>query len=75
MKQYDIEHLRTIAVVGNPGSGKTSVALHRIAYMLYKERGNLNYKDILILTPSNIFSEFISTVLPQLGEENVSETM
>jgi len=60
--------------VGPAGSGKTSVAMHRIAYLLYKERETLSSRDILILTPNNIFADYVSTVLPKLGEENVSET-
>lgn len=59
---------------GPAGSGKTSVALHRIAYILYREREKLSHKDILILTPNDVFSDYISTVLPQLGEENVRQT-
>ena len=59
---------------GPAGSGKTSVALHRIAYILYREREKLSHKDILILTPNDVFADYISTVLPQLGEENVRQT-
>ncbi len=64
---------KCLIVQGVAGSGKTSVALHRIAYLLYKEK-ELNYNNILIFSPNNIFSEYISSVLPELGEENVLNT-
>ncbi len=62
-------------VHGVAGSGKTSIALHRIAYMLYKHRKTLNSKSILILSPNRFFSDYISNVLPELGEENIAETV
>lgn len=61
-----------LIVQGIAGSGKTTVALHRIAYLLYKEE-NLSSSNILIFSPNNIFSEYISNVLPSLGEENTKE--
>ena len=60
-------------IQGVAGSGKTSVALHRIAYLLYKEK-NLSYSNILIFSPNDIFTEYISDVLPELGERNVLNT-
>lgn len=62
-----------ILVEGVAGSGKTSVALHRIAYLLYNQK-NLSNQNILIFSPSEIFTEYISSVLPELGEENVATT-
>ena len=64
-----------LIVQGVAGSGKTSIALHRIAYLLYKHRGTLNSKSILIISPNKFFSDYISNVLPELGEENISETV
>lgn len=63
-----------ILVQGIAGSGKTSIALHRAAYLLYKHRSEIKSKDILIISPNNIFSSYISDVLPQLGEDNLVET-
>lgn len=62
-----------LIVQGVAGSGKTSVALHRIAYLLY-QRKDLTSNNILIFSPNDIFSEYISDVLPELGEENVLNT-
>ena len=57
---------KSLIVQGIAGSGKTSVALHRIAFLLYKIE-NLSSKNVLIFSPNNIFSEYISNVLPELG--------
>ncbi len=64
---------RILVVQGCAGSGKTSIALHRVAYLLYNNRKELSAKNILILSPNTIFSDYISTILPELGEVNVSE--
>lgn len=64
---------RILVIQGVAGSGKTSVALHRIAYLLYHDRKNLKSSDILILSPNSVFSDYISHVLPELGEENIQE--
>ena len=64
---------RILAIQGAAGSGKTSVALHRIAYLLYHDRENLKAANILILSPNNAFSDYISHILPELGEENIQE--
>lgn len=58
---------------GIAGSGKTSVGLHRIAYLLYKNK-NMNSNNVLIFSPNEVFSNYISDVLPELGEENVLQT-
>lgn len=62
-----------LIVQGIAGSGKTSVALHRIAYLLYKEK-NLTSNNVLIFSPNDVFSQYISDVLPELGEDNVLQT-
>ncbi len=64
---------RILVIQGVAGSGKTSVALHRIAYLLYHDRKHLKSSDILILSPNSVFSDYISHVLPELGEENIQE--
>ena len=63
-----------VIVLGPPGSGKTSVAMQRIAYLLYEYRQHLNAKNILLISPSDLFNDYISNVLPELGEENVKHT-
>lgn len=64
-----------LIVQGVAGSGKTSVALHRIAFLLYNGlNSNLSSNNILILSPNSIFSKYISSVLPELGEENTVQT-
>lgn len=64
---------KILAIQGAAGSGKTSVALHRIAYLLYHDRGHLKSSNILILSPNSVFSDYISHILPELGEENIQE--
>ena len=60
---------KNLLVQGTAGSGKTVVALHRIAYLLYRD-AKLESKNILIISPNEIFSDYISDVLPELGEKN-----
>lgn len=69
----DEDH-QTLIVVGPAGSGKTSIALHRAAYILYKERESIRAENLLVFSPNWIFSEYISNVLPELGEENILQT-
>ncbi len=64
---------KVLVIQGAAGSGKTSVALHRIAYLLYHDRQNLKSSNILILSPNGVFSDYISHILPELGEENIQE--
>lgn len=64
---------RILVIQGAAGSGKTSVALHRIAYLLYHDRERLKSSNILILSPNSVFSDYISHILPELGEEHIKE--
>jgi len=64
---------KILLIQGAAGSGKTSIALHRIAYLLYHDRGHLQSSNILILSPNSVFSDYISHILPELGEENIKE--
>ena len=64
---------KNLIVQGIAGSGKTSVALHRIAFLLYKI-DNLKSNNVLIFSPNKVFSEYISNVLPELGEDNTMQT-
>lgn len=63
-----------LLVEGPAGSGKTSVALHRVAYLLYKYRDTFSSQNIMVFSPSKIFSDYISHVLPELGEDNTFQT-
>lgn len=64
---------KNLIVQGIAGSGKTSVALHRIAFLLYKIE-NLSSNNVLIFSPNQVFTEYISNVLPELGEANTMQT-
>lgn len=68
------EHARNLIIQGVAGSGKTSIALHRIAFLLYKFKETISSEDILIISPNKVFASYISNVLPELGEETVAET-
>ncbi|MBC5623595.1 HelD family protein [Butyricimonas hominis] len=68
------EEAPVLIIQGVAGSGKTSIALHRIAYLLYAQKGDISSKDILIVSPNKVFADYISNVLPELGEETVPET-
>ena len=65
---------KVLFIQGAAGSGKTSIALHRAAYLLYKNRKNLTADNILIFSPNEVFAEYISDVLPDLGESNILQT-
>lgn len=58
-------------VTGGPGTGKTQVALHRAAYLLYTDRGRFAEGRVLVVGPSTVFTEYIGRVLPGLGEDSV----
>lgn len=63
-----------LVVQGVAGSGKTSVALHRVAFLLYQGlNSNLQARNFIIISPNAIFSSYIASVLPELGEENVRQ--
>jgi DNA helicase IV len=59
----------TLVVAGGPGTGKTVVALHRVAYLLYEDRERFEGRGVLIVGPSRAFTEHTSRVLPSLGED------
>lgn len=63
----------TVVVNGVAGSGKTTIALHRIAYLLYNYRDTLKGR-VLILGPNSVFMDYIKEVLPSLGEEGIPQT-
>lgn len=65
---------RLLIVQGPAGSGKTSIALHRVAYLLYRYRELVLADNIVIFSPNRIFNDYISNVLPELGEENMYRT-
>jgi len=67
------ETARVMVIQGVAGSGKTSIALHRIAFLLYRYRDTITAKDVLILSPNKVFADYISNVLPELGEEHIPE--
>lgn len=62
---------QAMVVQGGPGTGKTAVALHRVAWLLYTHRERLEKTGVLILGPNPAFLEYISQVLPSLGETGV----
>ncbi len=62
---------RCLVAFGPAGSGKTSVAMQRAAFFLYAERDSITSSNIMIFSPNNVFSDYISDVLPHLGEANV----
>ncbi|MCF0125714.1 MAG: ATP-dependent DNA helicase, partial [Clostridia bacterium] len=62
-----------IGIAGGTASGKTTIALHRVAYLLYNNRESLENK-VLILGPNHIFMDYISDVLPSLGESGVKQS-
>ncbi|WP_338552215.1 RNA polymerase recycling motor HelD [Paenibacillus sp. KS-LC4] len=65
---------RMLIVQGAAGSGKTSAALQRVAYLLYKHRQTIKADQMVLFSPNPMFISYVSTVLPELGEENMQQT-
>ncbi|MDW4526026.1 RNA polymerase recycling motor HelD [Rossellomorea marisflavi] len=65
---------KPIIVQGAAGSGKTTIALHRISYFIYNYKQFFDPSQLMILAPSNLFIDYISEALPDLGVENVRQT-
>lgn len=63
----------TMIIQGVAGSGKTSIALHRIAFLLYRFKDRLSARNVTILSPNKVFGDYISGVIPELGEEPIYE--
>ncbi|QHS23663.1 UvrD-helicase domain-containing protein [Virgibacillus sp. MSP4-1] len=68
------EHNKILIVQGVAGSGKTSAALQRIAYLLYRHRQSLTSENILLFSPNPLFNSYVANVLPELGEANMKQT-
>lgn len=68
------EQNRVLLIQGAAGSGKTSIALHRMAYLLYRKREKLRPEQCLVFSPNVLFIDYISDVLPELGEQNTRQT-
>lgn len=62
-----------VIVQGSAGSGKTTVALHRLAYLIYRYKGKITGDDILVVAPNKLFLDYISEVLPNLGVDKVKQ--
>lgn len=67
------EKTKSMIIQGVAGSGKTSIALHRISFLLYRYKQELSGKNVAIISPNKVFGDYISTVLPELGEEPIYE--
>lgn len=63
-----------LVVQGAAGCGKTSAALQRVAYLLYRDRETLQSHHIVLFSPNNMFNSYVANVLPELGEENMEQT-
>ncbi|WP_435367985.1 RNA polymerase recycling motor HelD [Paenibacillus pasadenensis] len=68
------DRARMLIVQGAAGSGKTSSALQRVAYLLYKHRKRISAEQMVLFSPNPMFSSYISSVLPELGEDNIRQT-
>ncbi|MFF2450160.1 RNA polymerase recycling motor HelD [Neobacillus sp. NPDC058068] len=67
------ERSKLLIVQGVAGSGKTSAALQRVAYLLYRYRDTLKSENIMLFSPNPMFNSYVATVLPELGEENMQQ--
>ncbi|MHA6486706.1 RNA polymerase recycling motor HelD [Bacillus cabrialesii] len=67
------EKSKLLIVQGAAGSGKTSAALQRVAYLLYRHRGVIDAGQIVLFSPNFLFNSYVSSVLPELGEENMEQ--
>ena len=63
-----------IIVQGSAGSGKTTIALHRLAYLIYRYKEKMNGNEILVLAPNKLFLDYISDILPSLGAAEVNQS-
>ncbi len=68
------ETAQVLILQGVAGSGKTSIALHRVAFLLYRFKDTLSSDNVMILSPNRVFSDYIADVLPELGEEQIAES-
>ncbi|MGV0792466.1 RNA polymerase recycling motor ATPase HelR [Mycolicibacterium sp. XJ1819] len=66
-----LDHPGVLVIEGGPGTGKTVVALHRVAYLLYTQRERIERHGVLVVGPNHAFLDHIGRVLPSLGETNV----
>lgn len=67
------EEADVMIIQGVAGSGKTSIALHRVAFLLYRFRDTIKAENVTIISPNKVFGDYISGVLPELGEEPIFE--
>lgn len=75
-EQNDIiraEKNKVLIVQGSAGSGKTTIALHRLAYLLYKYKNRMSGEDVLVIAPNKLFLDYISELLPNLGVDKVKQ--
>lgn len=63
-----------VVVQGVAGSGKTSAALQRVAYLMYRYRGKIDADQMMLFSPNPMFNSYVANVLPELGEENMEQT-
>ncbi|KIX91486.1 hypothetical protein TP70_02100 [Staphylococcus microti] len=60
-----------VVVLGPPGSGKTAIAMQRVAYLLFKYKTTVTHENLMLMTPNRLFNDYVSDVLPELGEQNI----